>query len=345
MRKYLYSALTALGLLSLYACHPYEEFDDTQEGNLEALWTLLDEHYCFFEEKDIDWDGVYSEYNGRLRPGMNQREYFRLCAQMLDTLRDGHVNLASSFDVSYYRKWWTDYPQDFNLRTLQENYLRFDYSTVSGIIYKWMPGNIAYIYIPSFSTPIGESNLDWILHYFKDCNSMVIDVRNNGGGLLSNVETLVSRFIDDEICAGYIRHKTGPGHNDFSAPRAVTYKPAEGRPRWPWRPVVVVTNRSCFSAANDFVSVMKSLPHVVVVGAPTGGGSGMPFSGELPNGWNVRFSACPMTDAKGNDIENGIMPTQGCEVHSSDEELAQGFDRILEFALEKALDMHVTGEW
>ncbi len=71
----------------------------------------------------------------------------------------------------------------------------------------------------------------------------------------------------------------------------------------------------------------------------------MPFSGELPNGWNVRFSACPMTDAKGNDIENGIMPTQGCEVHSSDEELAQGFDRILEFALEKALDMHVTGEW
>ena len=26
----------------------------------------------------------------------------------------------------------------------------------------------------------------------------------------------------------------------------------------------------------------------------TGGGSGLPFSSELPNGWSVRFSASPM---------------------------------------------------
>lgn len=344
MRLFRLISATFILLTLTAACHPYEEFEDTAQGNLDALWTLLDEHYCFFEQKGIDWNGVHTEYSGRLTPEMTQREYFNLCAQMLDTLRDGHVNLASSFDVSYYRKWWTDYPQDFNLRTLQENYLQFDYSSVSGILYKRMPGNIAYLYIPSFSTPIGETNLDWILHYFKDCDAMVIDVRDNGGGLLTNVETLVSRFIDAEICAGYIRHKIGPGHDDFSEPRAVVYKPAKDRIHWPLRPVVVVTNRSCFSAANDFVSVMKSLPNVVVVGAPTGGGSGMPFSGELPNGWSVRFSACPMTDAEGRDIENCVAPTQGCEVHSPDEELAKGVDRILDFALDKARDMNIAGK-
>lgn len=345
MRKFSAIGISAVLLSLLAGCHPYEEFEDTPEGNFDALWTLMDEHYCFFQEKEIDWNGVHDIYSARIVPGMTRREYFKTCAQMLDTLRDGHVNLSSSFDVSYYRKWWTDYPQDFNLRTLQENYLKFDYSTISGICYKWMPGNIAYVYIGSFSTPIGESNLDWILDYFKDCVAMVIDVRNNGGGMLTNVETIVGRFIDEEICAGYIRHKTGPGHNDFSEPRAVVYKPTYGRNHWPSRPVVVVTNRSCFSAANDFVSVMKSLPNVVIVGAHTGGGSGMPFSGELPNGWSVRFSACPMTDARGRSIEEGIDPTFGCEVHSPDDELARGIDRILDFALAKARDMHATGKW
>ncbi|WP_438589109.1 S41 family peptidase [Duncaniella dubosii] len=54
--------------------------------------------------------------------------------------------------------------------------------------------------------------------------------------------------------------------------------------------VIVLANRSTFSAANNFVSVMKLLPGVRVVGATTGGGSGMPYSSELPCGWSVRFS-------------------------------------------------------
>lgn len=323
-------------LILLTACHPYEEFDDSAEGNFEALWTIMDEHYCFFREKNIDWDGVHEKYRAKIVPGMLQRELFDVCVQMLDTLRDGHVNLSSSFNTSYYRNWWTDYPQDFNIRTLQEHYLKFDYQTTGGIWYKHMDGDIGYMYIPSFSQPIGNTNLDYIFYYFKDCQALIIDIRNNGGGLLTDVETLVERFINEETCGGYMRHKTYSGHDNFSKPYPVTYKPAEHRYGWHDKPIIVITNRSCFSAANDFVSVMKSLSNVTIVGARTGGGSGMPFSAEMPNGWSVRFSACPMTDAQGRNIEEGIDPTPGCEVHSFDSELAQGIDRILDFALQKA---------
>ncbi|WP_438589417.1 hypothetical protein [Duncaniella dubosii] len=38
----------------------------------------------------------------------------------------------------------------------------------------------------------------------------------------------------------------------------------------------MLANRSTFSAANNFVSVMKLLPGVRVVGATTGGGSACP---------------------------------------------------------------------
>ena len=62
----------------------------------------------------------------------------------------------------------------------------------------------------------------------------------------------------------------------------------------------------------------------------------MPFTSELPNGWSVRFSACPMTDADGVSTEEGIDPSPGCGVHSPDEELAAGTDRILDFAISLA---------
>lgn len=188
------------------------------------------------------------------------------------------------------------------------------------------------MYIPSFSSPIGTGNLNAIFAYFNDCDALVIDIRNNGGGMLSNVETLVSRFIDSEFTTAYIRHKTGPGHNDFSEPYPMTYHPAGTGKHWD-KPVAVLTNRSCFSAANDFVSAMKQLPGVKIVGARTGGGGGMPFSSQMPCGWKVRFSACPVTDASGHDIEEGIDPSPGCEMHAPDTELAAGRDSILEFAI------------
>lgn len=324
---------SCLTLLVMPACHPVEEWDNDAQGNFDALWTALDTRYCFFEEKGVDWDAVGREYRARVTPGMSQIELFDLCAEMLATLEDGHVNLISKFDTSYYKKWWTDYPQDFNLRTLQENYLGFDYSSASGLIYKELPNKTGYIYCSSFSTPISDSSLSWILARFAECDKLIIDIRNNGGGLLTNVETLVSRFISTPIVGGYIRHKTGPGHNDFSAPYEIVYNPAApGLVRWE-KPIIVITNRSCFSAANDFVAVMKSLRNVRIVGARTGGGGGMPFTSELPNGWAVRFSACPITDAEGISTENGIDPSPGCEVHASAVELAEGKDAILDFAL------------
>ena len=99
--------------------------------------------------------------------------------------------------------------------------------------------------------------------------------------------------------------------------------------RWQKR-VVVLTNRRCYSAANTFVRDMKRCPQVTVLGDQTGGGSGMPFSSELPNGWSVRFSACPMYDADMNHIEFGIQPD--IVVSLTDEDRARGLDTLIEAA-------------
>lgn len=197
--------------------------------------------------------------------------------------------------------------------------------------YKILPSGLGYIYYPSFSYALGDGNIASVLSYFKDCPALIIDVRDNGGGELSNVHKLVGHFITRSMVGVYTRYKTGPGHNDFSAPYAVEYKPG---PYGAWtKPVAVLTNRSCFSAANEFVAVMKELPNVVVVGARTGGGAGMPFTYDLPVGWTIRLSIAPTYDARMRSIERGIDPSPGCTVSSSDSVLAAGKDPILDFAI------------
>lgn len=89
---------------------------------------------------------------------------------------------------------------------------------------------------------------------------------------------------------------------------------------------------------------MKSLPNVTVAGAKTGGGGGLPFSSELPNGWAIRFSACPILNAGMEQIEEGIDPSPGCEVHAPAEELAQGKDAILDFAINLLKDKPLPEE-
>ena len=45
-----------------------EEFDNTPQGNFEALWKIIDEQYCFLDYKQIDWDAIHDKYQPLITP-------------------------------------------------------------------------------------------------------------------------------------------------------------------------------------------------------------------------------------------------------------------------------------
>lgn len=332
VRQFIASSLCiVITLTCATSCVDIEEYDNTTYGNMKALWTIMDEHYCFFEEKEralgVNWEDIGAQYSQQANKQLSQKQEFELLCRMVGELRDGHVNLSSPFDYGRNWSWKEDYPANFS-DSLQRRYLGTDYKISNGIYYKILGDNIGYIYAGTFEYTIGDGNLDEIIYHLLSCNGLIIDIRNNGGGLLTEAKKLAARFCNEKTFVGYMSHKNGPEHNDFSEKKEQWIEPSAGI-RWQ-KKVCVLTNRSVFSAANEFTKYMKQMPLATVIGDTTGGGAGMPFSAELPNGWGVRFSACPMYDIDGKSTEQGIEPDMHVEM--TDEDMRRNQDGIIEAA-------------
>lgn len=337
--KHIFSIWIVGAFILLAGCVEEPQFANTPQGNLDACWKILNEKYCFFsfkrEEYGLDWNEVYDRYSKQATPGISRDSLFTVLNNMMAELRDGHVNLYTPFNIGRYWDWFQNYPRNFDAN-IQRNYLGNNYRIAGGMKYTILPDSIGYIYYGSFSNGVGETNLDYILAYLYTCKGIIIDIRDNGGGNLTQVNTIAGRFTDERRLSGYIQHKTGKGHDDFSGLYPMYLDPSD---RVHYRgPVAVLTNRSVFSAANNFVSVMQLLPQVVTVGDRTGGGSGLPFSSELPNGWSIRFSASPIYDSGKQHTEFGIDPDK--RVNMSLEDMLNGIDSIIEVAKETLLNMH-----
>ena len=194
MVRFLKNIMVLIAVLPLLgSCIREDEVANSPQGNFETLWKIIDEQYCFLEYKQIDWDAIHDEYSRLITGSMSSEGLFEVLGNMLNELQDGHVNLASSHNVSYYDAWYQDYPRNFREDIVEDFYLgkaSTDYRTAAGIKYKIFEDNIGYMRYESFSSGIGNGNLDEILSYLAPCSGLIIDVRNNGGGNI--VATIVN---------------------------------------------------------------------------------------------------------------------------------------------------------
>ncbi len=307
------------------------DYQNTPTNCFNLMWKTIDENYSYFDYKGIDWNDVKKRYAPKVNDKISQDSLFRVLSDMLYELRDGHVNLSTAYDRSRNWSWKDDYPINFNGNFVFKQYLKKDFKITGSLSNQILQDSIGYFYYGSFSNPISNADLDYVMNRFKDTKGLIIDVRNNGGGSMARIFQIMSRFVEKKILVGYAHTKNGKRHNDFSKPIPYYVSPAKKRTPYT-KPVVILINRACYSATTHFAAFMSSLPHVTLVGDRTGGGGGLPISADLPNGWQYRFSATYQTTVDGFNFEHGVAPD--IEVTTGPKEELEGKDAIIEKALE-----------
>ena len=306
-----------------------EEPAPNAEETFQYLWKECDQKYSFFDLKDVDWNEKKLEYSVKVYNGMSQLALFDVLFDMLNELKDGHVNLVSAFQVARF-----DISQlglkNYDSRLIKDYYLSDKYFITGGLSHDLLEkGNIAYIRYNSFSTKVTDDQMNFILNKYESTDGLIFDVRANGGGSVTNLFMILSHFITEKtfIYDSYI--KNGKEHEDFGSAEKAFVEPSSGY-RY-LKPVVVLTDRGSYSATSYFSLGVRAIENMTLIGDTTGGGLGAPNGGQLPNGWTYRFSITQTISHDGENLENGVPPD--IQVDLDPNEALNGIDTIMERAI------------
>ena len=326
----IYATLFLILSTGIFSCERIFTSDDpanTPANNFEMLWQNLDRKYSLFSTKGIDWDSIYQLYRPEIHEGMHDTMLFQTLGRMILELKDGHTDIRSPFGHIDY-DYTIGSSKNFVPHIVKHTYLGNDEKERDGMLYHIID-TVGYLYIGSFSNEITEEGIREVLHYFADTKGIIIDVRNNTGGYDRHCKIIANHFFDRKRKVEIAHLKTGPGHDDFGTlDQYIEPKNGLGI----FKPTVILTNRTCFSACNSFVSWMSTLPHVTIVGDTTGGGGGTPHFSELPNGWIYRYSANKSYRPDGLNMDVGIPPDHYVTITKRDS--THWKDTLIEYALD-----------
>lgn len=324
--------LLFIACLLIIGCE--NQFDDSENTDPEyvfdAFWTELDRNYSFFNYVDFNWDSVYSSQKVQVNSTTTNNQLFMMFHNILSLLNDAHTNIYSPIgiggNISYFANFKVNKLDDIS------SYFSY-YNTINGIFDfgELKDYNLGYIRISTFGEDEGYHKFDSIVQLFQDKDGLIIDVRSNWGGYISNVQEVISCLADSSRIACKYHYRNGLLHDDFSDWENFTISPDKEGGRFT-KPIAVLTNRQSYSATEWFVLSATTLPNVVIVGDTTGGGSAITLTRELPNGWFLRVSNSQTLLPEGRDYQfTGLYPDYPVWISRSD--AAGHKDTILEKAI------------
>lgn len=106
----------------------------------------------------------------------------------------------------------------------------------------------------------------------KKAESVVIDLRDNGGGDPFAVQLMCSLFIDENLPLNRIQWRKGDVFEDQEF-NTINHTDLSVKKRLLDQRVVVLIGPNTFSAAEEFANNMKVLGRATIVGEPSGGGA------------------------------------------------------------------------
>ena len=219
---------------------------------------------------------------------------------------------------------------------------------VKSVKSKIFEGSIGYVRIRSF-TKTTSRDLDKVLDEFrrKQVKKLVLDLRNNPGGLLNQAVEVSDRFLKPENLIVYTQGRTEEQNMRFTTHdrvQRVAY------------PMIILVNGGSASASEIVAGALQDSSRAIILGTQTFGKGSVQTIIPLSDGSALRLTTARYYTPSGRVIqENGIIPDITVEVPvvskktqeesaKNNEEVNKEKTKMRRFLREKDLRQHLKGK-
>lgn len=287
--------------------------DDSFTAAFDALWSDMDRHYSYFTiKKQIDWPATRKRGGELARAAKTRAEFLASLRELLGELEDPHIWIADGDQIIPTHE--RPVRANWNLAAVQSAMTVWRPVGRLGAVGKLRASGYGYLLLAELKSPnLEEQTLLAELAALREAPGFIVDLRPCTGGDEGLAQRIASFFCERKTV--YARHKfrSGPAHDEFSAPAERMLNPS----RRPYtRPVVCLIGPAVMSSGEGAALMFSALPQVTTVGAPTRGASGNPQPFQLPGlDAQVWYSRWFALDASSMAFEGkGILPDIPVEI-------------------------------
>ncbi|RWZ85892.1 MAG: hypothetical protein EO766_15855 [Hydrotalea sp. AMD] len=302
----------------------------------EQYWNKMNVNYVYWDVDTTNWDNIYKKYKplfakldlNNVADIKKSVSYFK---EMTSTLIDAHYyisftqnSIIDSFAYPAYdrKKMSQTFHNPYSFYSVDTNYLDanfqlgIDYNfSFAGqplaVLYGTINNSILYFSCNDFSLskaynsttankiqPVLNSFFNTLNNFPINIKGLIIDVRSNYGGDLSDLNFLAGRFIDKPLLFGYTQYKIGNGKLDYSA-WIPSYVNPQANSKSLIVPIIILADNVSASLSEAVVMAIKAMSNSTFVGETTFGATGPIISDNnvyndgsftVPNFMNVQTS-------------------------------------------------------
>ena len=172
---------------------------------------------------------------------------------------------------------------------------------------KILEGNIGYLNLKYFAdVKFTRETLEASMSFLSNSNAIIIDLRQNGGGVPSTLKLLSSYFFDKEpVLLNTFYNRSTNVTEEFWTEKNISGK------RLLNTPLYILTSKNTFSAAEAFAYNLKHLERAIIIGETTKGGANRTKRVNINNNFTISIpyikAIHPITKTNWEGI--GVVPT------------------------------------
>jgi len=332
--------------------HLCSDLDENQSNNplynFDFLWETFNDNYCYFQERNINWQSLKDKYRSRLNDESSDLELYKVLLDMTNEIGDGHVGISADDETedAYEEQVDMDDENDDGPGTIEllglakEIALSNADDVVSynkGIVnYGSISDNILYLQVNSMMV-MADYNLSDTLDlvpFVQTYFGLMEENVNHNEKEMAGINNLMQSILAEQqydACILDIRFNGG-GKDEVALeimsflsdkPYSIGEKKALYKGKWTRPiainqhanskningPLVVLTSHETASAAEIMTMSALAHPNATLVGSRTEGIFSDMLDKVLPNEWDFSLSNEVYLDYDGvNHEARGIKP-------------------------------------